>query len=44
MEVYRQGSYPSSAEKDALDLLRRADMLDSRPLATPRTSGTPSFR
>ncbi|KAH0780392.1 hypothetical protein KY290_006819 [Solanum tuberosum] len=32
-------SYPSSAEI-CLDLLPRADMLDSRPLATPLTSGT----
>lgn len=35
---------PSSAEKDVLDLLRRTDMLDSRPLATPRTSETSSLR
>lgn len=41
MEVYRQGrTVILRQQKDALDLLRRADMLDSRPFATPLTSGT----
>lgn len=41
MEVYRQGrTLILRQQKYALDLLPRADMLDSRPLATPLTSGT----
>lgn len=43
-QILRQVLVPvwesSRQQKYALDLLPRADMLDSRPLATPLTSGT----